>query len=167
MGCGCGGLPPSVTLRIEAARIAIAAGVTNDTGVTSSKTFRDMADAVHRFLTADMEPADLNAMDYEAKTAGDAVSARNNFINGPLAGMRMLREATIDKIEQAGVMQVGALVQWKFDQVIEYAQLTTAEAEILNAELLGRGLHFGMTGDELRTWIKQGKRDGKADAHGR
>lgn len=160
MGCGCGGLPASVTLRIEAARIAIT------TGVTSPQTFRDMADAVHGFLTASMEPADLDALDAQ-HDHGETVGERNALLNGPLAAFRMLREATIDKIEQAGVTQVGALVQWKFDQVIEHAQLTTAEAEILNAELFGRGLHFDMTSDELRTWIKQGKRDGKADAHGR
>ena len=161
MGCGCGGMPASVTLRIEAARLAVSAGVGND-----PDNFTRMATAAHSFLIAGLGEAGEKSLDAQHEH-GETVGERNALLNGPLAAFRMLREATIDKIEQAGVTQVGALVQWKFDQVIEHAQLTTAEAEILNAELFGRGLHFGMTGDELRTWIKQGKRDGKADAHGR
>lgn len=150
MGCGCGGLPPSVTLRIEAARIATAC-----VGSTSApERFTEFAQAVHAFLA---EGTDMTALDGKAEIAG-STTERNTFVNGPLATMRMLREATIDKLESAGIDKPGALVQWKFDQVIETAHLTNTEAEILSAELFGRGLHFGMTSDQLRAWIK-GKHD--------
>lgn len=160
MGCGCGGLPASITVRIEAARIAVAAGVGSDPA-----TFKRMATEAHSFLIAGLGDAGEKALDEEHQH-GETVGQRNALLNGPLAALRMLREATIDKIEQTGITQVGALVQWTFDQVIEHAGLTNAEAEILNAELFGRGLHFGMDANELRTWIKQGKQDGKGNATG-
>ena len=56
-------------------------------------------------------------------------------------------------------------MQWKFDQVIEHAKLTEREAEVLHAELAGRGLRFGMTVDALRAWIK-GQDDGAQETAG-
>lgn len=158
MSCGCGGLPPSVTLRIEAARIAIAGCGSN----AAPARFTELAAAVHAFL---IEGTDAKALDAKAKTSGPSVTERNAFVNGPLATMRMLREATIDKLETAGIMQPGAIVQWSADQVIEHAGLSEHEMEILTAELAGRGLRFGMTTDQVRTWIK-GQDDGAQATEG-
>lgn len=152
MSCGCGGFPPSVNLRIEAARIAITG---SRDGVTPNQ-FDFLAERVHAFLTAGLSQDELRNMDHEAQTAGEAVTKRNGFINGPLAAMTMLREGTIDKLESSGILQVGTLVQANEHFLAEASGLTVDELTTLHAELRARGLRLDMTSDQVRQWIKTG-----------
>ena len=152
MSCGCGGLPPSVTLRIEAARLAMSA-----VGGGSPKHFRDMADEALSFLTDGLGEGGEAALDERAKKAessGNTVHDRNRFINGPLSVMVSLRERAIETLEKMGIHTPGVLLQWDRKPVAEALRQTDMQA--LDAEIKARGLRFGLSPRAMREWITRG-----------
>lgn len=149
MSCGCGGgLPPSLTLRLEAARLALGA---------APDKFDELAPKVLAFVTED---ADLAALDRPAEPAAtgdgpEAVTSRNALINAPLQ-RTALHAATVAKLVASGIHLLGALVQVPAAELKPRVGLDEAEIADLGADLARYGLTLGMASEAMRDWIVKG-----------
>lgn len=139
MSCGCGGMPPSVLLRLEAAKLCP----------------HDMARAaeIATFLRGDLTEAQLNA---PPKRAADTSSrARNDFLQQPASWLACDR-SVIEKLAKHGVKQIGTLVQWHPHQLRDHAEFEPSDIEAIIRELAPHGLRLGLTANQLRNWILHG-----------
>lgn len=166
-GGGCGQLPHSIMVRLEAARIAVNAIGVDTTG--NPDKFTNMANAVHAFLIAGLGEKGEKALDehkHEGGTANgsqpQAVFMRNSFLNAPLAGMVTLPERVVDMLEAYGVSAIGGLCQAD-PSYLGDAGLDVEEQSQVLAELKARGLTMGVDSDQLRQWIKTGEIHGKGE----
>lgn len=145
MSCGCGGIPPSVSIRIEAARLALNA---------KPDQFDSLAPDVLAFIT---EGTDLAALDTPATPVAigdspEAVTSRNALINAPLQRVGALDRAVVSRLVVAGMHALGALVQADSSHLQE-AGLTLQQAAQLALDLRRYGLHLGMSHEQVRDWI--------------
>lgn len=145
MSCGCGGLPPSVSLRLEAARLALAADVAN---------FDTLAPKVLAFVSdgKDLTDLDTKTMPLAMGDSPEAVTSRNALINSPLQRIGALDRGVVAKLSAAGMHVLGALVQVETDRL----GLTLQEAATLQLGLRKYGLGLGMAADDVRRWIVEG-----------
>lgn len=145
MSCGCGGLPPSVSLRLEAARLALAVDVAN---------FDTLAPKVLEFVSDGKNLADLDSktMPLAMGDSPEAVTSRNALINSPLQRIGALDRGVVAKLSAAGMHVLGALVQVETDRL----GLTMKEAATLVLGLRKYGLGLGMAADDVRRWIVEG-----------
>jgi len=164
MSCGCGGLPPSITLRLRALELAVQIQATKSI-LTPPGAAEVIADASNflRFLATDEQIKELDAA---AKKKGDqsqdnGMRYRNAMLQFVPSAIP-LREAITNKLDAAGVNTIGALAQWFPHQLVEHAKMEQSEVQAVSAALRTRGLSLGMNPDSLRDWILNGRStDGK------
>ena len=146
MSCGCGGLPPSVLLRLEALKLADRDGKIGEDITKLAETYRV-------FLTGDLTDAQLNA---PPKRAADTSSrVRNDFLQQPPSDLACDR-SVLEKLAKHGVNQIGTLVQWQPHQLRDHAEFEPSDIEAVIRELAPHGLRLGLNAGQLRNWILHG-----------
>lgn len=151
MSCGgCGNnsaLPASVTLRLEAARIAIAA---------QPNAFEATSKAVYEFVTSgvDLSTLDTPLLPIAVGEGADAVTSRNALINAPLSRVVGLPHGAATRMQISGVSVLGALVQWRAPPGRQ--PISSDDYEAIDKGLAHYGLRLGMTTDAVRAWVLQG-----------
>jgi len=153
MSCGCGGkknLPTSVTLRLEAARLTLAAGGGN---------FAARAAEVYTFVTDGIDVEELDESEKLPIAIGDsaeAITSRNALLNGSLSHMHGLPRKAVAKAMFEKVMTLGALAQWNYEASARAIGADSARA--LDTGLRQYGLALGSDQGSLREWVLQGPR---------
>lgn len=148
MSCGCGGLPPSVLLRLEAAKLCP----------------HDMARAaeIATFLRGDLTEAQLNA---PPKRAVDTSSrARNDLLQRPPSALAF-DSGVLEKLAKHGVLHIGTLVQWQQHQLRDHAEFEPSDFASVIRVLAPHGLRLGLNADQLCNWITYGTPESASDSH--
>ncbi|MBA0428523.1 hypothetical protein D7Y53_00990 [Stenotrophomonas maltophilia] len=150
MSCRNGSFPIAVTLRLEAARLALQA---------KPDDFGALAGEVFAFVT---EGVDLSALDAppEPIAMGDsaeAVTSRNALMNAALSQVGGLPPKIVAVLRTSGVHSLGALVQadpGRLESLV--LDVPMCEAGTLVEQLGLYGLRLGMSQDQVREWIVKG-----------
>lgn len=146
MSCGCGGLPPSVLLRLEALKLADRDGKCGEDITKLAETYRV-------FLTGDLTDAQLNA---PAPARQQPTSAsRNTFLQLPPSNLAC-DQAILGKMAKHGIRSIGTLAQWSAYQLRDHAEFAPSDIEAVAQELKPHGLRLGLDSDQLRNWILHG-----------
>ncbi len=151
MSCGCGGgrLPASVSLRMEAARLALAA----DAG-----RFDTLAPKVLAFITqgADLAALDAPPAPVAVGEGADAVTSRSALLNTPIQRVAGLDRKAVAVLVTSGArgIALGTLAQYTMDALVH--DVGEDMALVLDADLRRYGLGLCMTTDSLRTWVLEG-----------
>lgn len=142
MSCGCGGLPPSVLIRLEAAKLVPNGDVA-------------MASALADFIRGTRSDAELDAA-AQRRGPDQTSRARNEFLLQP-PNVLACKPVILAKLAKHGVATIGTLIQWHAHQLRDHAEFDDpAAVEAVSAELTPHGLRLGMTPDDIRHWILHG-----------
>lgn len=147
-------LPLETQLRIQAANIAASAMAGCGVPVQAAgNTFTSLAMAAFTFVTRGL---DMAAIEAKAKPAVSAA--------GPKARMAFMNSAARDLLCEDQRQHADALKAMTVHDVVLSTQTTllsigiTEEGlECIASELVGHGLRFGMTENELTIWIINGQ----------
>lgn len=142
MSCGCGGLPPSVLIRLEAAKLVPNGDVAKAT---------ELAD----FIRGTKSDAELDTPPKRASGVTHGATERNAFLMRPTSDLHC-DQAVLGKLAQARIDTIGQLIQWHSHQLREHAGLAPTEIQGVAAELMPHGLRLGLDTDQIRNWILHG-----------
>lgn len=160
MSCGCGGLPPSITLRLRALELAVQGG--SNVQYSWQQSARETIDKAQKLLDFIAPPEELKALDEAAAKKGSqsqdgASRYRNAMLGFVVEAIFPQDPSVVSKLGKAGVNTIGALAQWFPHQLVEHAKMMPSEVESVSAALRTRGLSLGMNSDSLRDWILFGR----------
>jgi len=160
MSCGCGGLPPSITLRMRALELAVTASSNASVlGKASANEVVSVAGNYLRFLATDEQIKALDdaaAKKVNARSPDSQSQTRNALLQMQVESI--LRSDLAHDLRTAGVTQIGTLVQWFPHELRDHAHFSDDRIEAVSATLRLHGLQLGMSTDALREWIFNGKK---------
>lgn len=141
MSCGCGGLPPSVLIRLEAAKLVPNGDVAK-------------ASALADFIRGTRSDAELDAA-AQRRGPDQTSRARNEFLLQP-PSVLACQQPILEKLQRHSVTSIGQLVQWHQYQLRDHAEFTPSDITAVVQELMPHGLRLGLDPNQLRNWILHG-----------
>lgn len=151
MSCGCGGggrLPARVTLRLEAARLALTA---------EAGRFDELAPRIFAFVTEGVNVENLDAppAPVATGTSAEAVTSRSVLLNTPVQRVPGLdRKAVAALVAAGGPMPLGTLAQANAETLA--SSIGVDEVATLAVDLTRYGLDFDLGTEALRKWVVEG-----------